>query len=444
MADAAPTAAPGLRAVARNSRFLRFLGSDTAAAFGGSVSIVAVSWLVWQDTHSPIDISFVGLAGFVPGIVLGFIAGVVADRYNRLRLMVLCDLVRAGSIGLLVLALAIAGFSFALVLGVFLVVNSFTALFTPAARALMPRLVGGAALEPANALLNTVNGLGFTIGGAVGGLTVAYAGALLGLGVNAATYGLSAILLVQIAADLGRPATGGATGGGRRSLRDELAEGFRYMRSNRPVLAVTIISLPANFLASLAFAFEVVYAGTYFPGQAAVYGYLVAAFAAGGAVGAFSVARLRPGPYAGTFIAVLGLVAGALTLGLVVLPLEAPVIALFFGLGISVGLINTVYYATVPTIVPNELLARVLSIDQVGSFASIPAALLLGGVVTAAYGVAVTYDVSGVGLLVIGVVALLWPPFRAFRRGTVGLASPELLGGVASSAAANLPRGTPD
>ncbi|HZY70034.1 MAG TPA: MFS transporter [Thermoplasmata archaeon] len=410
------TATPGLAEVARNPRFLRFLGSDTAAAFGGSVSIVAVSWLVYQETHSPIDIALLGLTGFVPGIVLGFLAGVLADRYNRRRLIVLCDLVRAGSIAILVLVLAAVGFSFPIVLGVFVAVNAFGALFTPAARALMPRLVGEGALEPANALLNTLNGVGYTVGGAVGGLTVAYAGALLGLGVNAATYGLSAILLVQIAAELGRPARATTPSGVRDSWRDELAEGFRYLRSNRPVLAVTIASLPANFLASLAFAFEVVYAGTYFPGQAAVYGYLVAAFSAGGALGALAVARLRPGPYAGLFIAVVALVSGLFTLGLVAIPFELPVLVLFFGLGVSVGLINTVYYATVPTLVPNELLARVLSIDQVGSFASIPAALLIGGVITAAYGVAFTYELGGFGLVGIGILAVLWPQFRAFRR----------------------------
>ena len=397
------------------SGFRSLLGSSLAAAVGGSISSVAVNWLVYHYTGSTLDVAYVGLAGIVPGIALGLLAGVFADRYNRRRLMITSDLVRMTVMAILATALYLTGFSLFLVLGVMTLVYSFTALFTPASQAILPRLVPVEQLESANGILAALAQTGSTVGAAAGGLVVVFAGAFIGLGLNAATYALSAIFLFQIASELGRPRPSAEAA--PRGFRREFSEGISYMRTHRPVLEVTFGFLPGNFLLTMVIAFFVVYAATVFGGDAAAYGYLVAGLAGGSAVGALLVPRLRARRFAGLLMgACVTAQAGGIGL-LVVSRTLATSLAAAIGIGLCIGLINTVYFATMQAIVPNEVLARVLSIDSVGAFAAIPGGLLVGGLLAARYGILFTYTLGGVGLLVNGLVLLALPDVRSLRYG---------------------------
>lgn len=395
--------------------FRSLLGSSVASAVGGSVSGVAVNWLVYHYTGSTIDVAYVGLTGILPGIVLGLFAGVVADRYDRRRIMVSADLVRMGVMSVLAAALYLFGFSLLLVLGAMTLVYTFSALFTPASQAILPRLVRTEELEAANGWLSALTQTGITVGAGTGGLLVVFAGAVAGFGVNAATYALSATFLLQIAAAHGRPAARAA--GAARSFRRELGEGTAYMRAHLAVLEVTLGFLPGNFLLTMVASFFVVYAATVYGGNAAAYGYLVAALAAGAVVGALIVPRIRARRFAGLVLGA-SVLAQAGTVAVLVVGRTLPVsLAGAVGSGVCIGLINTVYYSTMQAIVPNELLARVLSIDSVGSFTAIPAGLVVGGVLAAAHGILFVYTIAAIGLGANGVLLLALPDVRSLRYG---------------------------
>jgi MFS family permease len=402
--------------VAGERGFRALLGSSLASSVGAAVAGVAVNWLVYHYTNSTLDVAYVGLTGVVPGIVLGVFAGVLADRYDRRRLMIVSDLVRMAVMGLLAVALLLAGFSLLLVLAAMTLVFSFSALFTPASQAILPRILPVERLEAANGVLSALTQTGFTVGAAAGGLVVVSFGAAAGLGVNAATFGVSALFLYQIASEFGRPAPGSA--GAKRSFRDDVGVGLRYMREHRPVLEVTIGFLPGNFLFTMVAAFFVVYGTTVYGNDPAVFGYLVAAMAGGAVVGALAVVRLRARRFAGVLLGA-GVLAQSGAIALLVVGRTLPIsVAGAAGLGVCIGLINTVYYATMQAIVPNEILARVLSIDSVGSFVAIPGGLLVGGLLAANYGIVFTYAVAGLGLFVNGIVLLALPGVRSIRYGS--------------------------
>lgn len=393
--------------------FRNLFASATASAVGGAVSSVAISWIVYHATHSTLDIALVGVAGFVPGILLGFLSGVLADRYNRRSLMVTADLVRMAAMGLLAVSLYWAGFSLLLIVAVLVVVNAFGSLFTPASQAILPRLVPKGSLEDANGLLQGTTAVMISLGSALGGVIVAFAGAVWGLGLNALTYAASAIFVFQIAGSLGLPRVLGETRSS--SFRREFSEGIGYMRAHRPILEVTLAFLPANFLFTLVVGFVVVYSTARFGANPTIYGSLAAVEAAGTAAGALVVGRIRARRFAGVLMGgcILGQGAGAALLAVshsVVLSLLASAV-----LGLGIGLVNTVYYATMQAIVPGELLARVLSIDSVGAFAAVPAGFAVGGVIASRYGIGLTFLVAAIGLLVNGVAALSLPGFRSMR-----------------------------
>ena len=401
--------------VLQSRDFRSLLGSSLASALGGAISSVAVTYIVYNYTGSSIDVAFVGLTGIVPGIALGLFAGVVADRYDRRKLMYTSDLVRMTVMATLAISLYLTGFSLVLILGAMTLIYSFSAVFTPASQAILPRILPVERLEEANGLLYALVQIGYTVGAAAGGLIVISAGAVAGLGINAATYALSAVLVFQIATHVGRPNVRESTA--PRSIWKELGEGIQYMRTHRPVLQVTLGFLPGNFLLTMVTSFFVVYAATVFAGNAAVYGYLVAGVAGGAAVGALLVPRLRARRFAGLLMGACVVAQGG-AVGLMVVVRSAPLSLVgAILIGLSIGLINTVYFSTMQAIVPNEVLARVLSIDSVGSIVAIPAGLVLGGLLAANHGILFTYTLAALGLTANGSVLLALPGVRSLRYG---------------------------
>ena len=150
----------------RSTGFRFLLGSSLASALGGAISSVSVNWLVYHYTGSTLDVAYVGLTGIVPGIALGLFAGVLADRHDRRRIMIGADLVRMVVMATLAATLFLTGFSLFLILAAMTLVYSFSALFTPASQAILPRIVPTLQLEAANGQLQALTQLGYTVGAA--------------------------------------------------------------------------------------------------------------------------------------------------------------------------------------------------------------------------------------------------------------------------------------
>lgn len=413
-AEPIPAPSKGLGHSLRTPAFRRLFASSAASTLGAAISAVSVNWIVYHYTHSALYIAYVGLTGILPGIVLGLAAGVVADRYNRRSLMVTADLTRFAGMGLLTATLYLTGFSLPLILATMTIVNGFSALFTPASQAILPRLVSKESLEDANGLLYSTSGAAYSAGSAAGGIVVVVLGGVWGLGINAFTYALSAIFLVQIAAELGRPSS--PRSGERRSFRRDLSEGVGYVLKNRTLTEVSFGYLPSNFLTAFVAPYFVVYAATRFGGSAIAYGSLAAALAAGTAVGGLVVGRLSTRPIAGWLMG-SSLVAEGLFIGVLALSwnLWASGFAAF-GDGLTIGFSNTIYYSTIQATVPSNVLGRVLSFGDFGSFVAIPAGLVVGGLVIARYGIGPAISIAAIGVLITAAVLLSLRDFRSFGR----------------------------
>ena len=410
----APTPAPpgGLGHSLRYPGFRNLFSSSAASTFGFAVSIVAVSWIVYHYTHSALDVAYLGLAEIGPGILLGLAAGVVADRYNRRSLMVTADLTRMAGMAILAASLYFLGFSLLLILAVMVVIESFSALFTPASQAILPHLVESSSLEDANGLLYSSSGVARSIGSATGGIVVAILGAVWGIGINAVTYGLSAVFILQIGSKLGQVAAQPPTR--RTSFTADFSEGMRYVLGSRTLTELSFGYLPSNFLSSFVSPFFVVYASARFGGSPLAFGYLAAALAIGTAAGGLAVGRLptrrRAGWWLGGTVLLEGVVYGVLAFAM---NLDLAVLAAF-GAGITIGFGNTVYYSVMQASVPSRVLGRVLSIIDFGSFVAIPAGLVVGGLLISKYGVGPTIAVAALGIFLTGVVLLSLRDFRAF------------------------------
>jgi hypothetical protein len=222
-------------ALLRRRDFRRVYVAVSASELGDALHYIALMWFAF-DAGGPLGVLAVRLADSVPALVFGLHGGLVADRWDRRRVLIGADLVRAA----VLIPVAAAGLAgelplWGLVVAAFLL-TSATSYFDPAYGALLPALVDRRNVQHANGLVRaTAEAL------SVGGWAVA-AGLLAVLpvsaffAVNAATFLLSAAILARVG-------TGGsgAAGSGADARRD-LAAGFEALRA-RPFLAAAVVAL---------------------------------------------------------------------------------------------------------------------------------------------------------------------------------------------------------
>ena len=111
---------------------------STASSVGSSAGLVAINWLVYTVTGSAFDIALVGVAGVIPRVIFGIFSGALADRYNKLRLMIFSSYFRAATMVLLAAALVLYGFQLSLILAAVFVLGLGQSLFRPAINSLLP------------------------------------------------------------------------------------------------------------------------------------------------------------------------------------------------------------------------------------------------------------------------------------------------------------------
>jgi MFS family permease len=233
-------------------QFARLWAASTTSALGSGLASVAAPLLVASRTGSPLIVSATVGAAELPWLLFSLPGGVLVDRVDRRRLMVAIDWSRAAVLAVLAVALLAGWRSIALLDAVVFVVNSGEAVFRSASQAMVAAVVPAAGLERANGWL--VGGtmlMQQMIAGPLGGFLFAVA-VCLPFVVNAGTYAASAALIALVA---GRyRAVPDAATSARRSVRSELAEGFRWLAGQRLLrtMAVLMGLLNVTFTAAVA------------------------------------------------------------------------------------------------------------------------------------------------------------------------------------------------
>jgi len=230
----------GSGALLKHRSFLLFLLSRSSSRFASQVAAVAIGWQVYDLTGSAFDLGMVGLVQFLPTALLVFAAGHAADRYERKRVMQLCQLAQA----LTAIFLAWGAYTGTLtVLQIFIatgVLGTATAFESPAVAALLPLIVPQGSLQRATALSSGAAQIATITGPAIGGLAYAVAPSM-PYGIMAVIWLLGAILTGWIR--LSQPAL----------VRDaatpaDLFAGVRFVRKNPAILGTISLDLFAVLL----------------------------------------------------------------------------------------------------------------------------------------------------------------------------------------------------
>jgi Na+/melibiose symporter-like transporter len=185
--------APGpLRQPAFRSLWLAGLVSEA----GDWLLFIALPIVVYRQTGSALGTSFAFLALLAPAIVLAPLAGRLADRHDRRRMMlIVCGL---QALSLLPLLLVGDHTGLPIVYAVIVVQSALSTLFDPAKNALLPTLVGRDQLVSANSLVALNEGVARLVGGPLGGLLLAAGDLRTIVLADAASYALAAVLIARV------------------------------------------------------------------------------------------------------------------------------------------------------------------------------------------------------------------------------------------------------
>jgi MFS family permease len=378
--------------------FRRLFAGSAASALADQVFPVAVAVLVLDRGGTAGDLGLVLAARFAAIALFGLLGGVFADRLPRVTMLVSADLLRCVAVTGLVVATAADPGVLVLAALVF-VVGSGEAFFRPAYGALVPTVLPAALLPKGNALSSSTSQLAQVVGPGTGGLLIAAAGPRAGLVLVAVMFLLSALLLLRVR----EPAAAGHV---RETVLRDIRIGFAAVLARR-WMAVCLGMFTFNMLAVLApvqVLLPVIVRDS--TGETASYGFVLAVGALGGLAGALVAGHWRR-PAAGR-TAVLGLMLfAAEPLALLA---EAPLPGLAAAWVVSsagIGFFIVRWETALQTDVPRHLLARVVSVDWMATFALYPVGLALTGPAVEAVG--------RTPVLVFAAVAALVPPLLVLR-----------------------------
>lgn len=231
------------RAAFRYPAFTIFQTARCLVVFAMEMQAVAVGWQVYEITHRPLDLGLVGLAQFLPGIVLFLPAGHVADIFDRRKVLITCE-AGFGVCFLLLLLLTVVHSHSVVAIYVVLVLLGVVRSFNgPASRALLPHLVPEEYFQNSVAWASGIFQLATILGPVLGGLIYAifrgpFAVYLIATLIAAVAVGLLLKLQVNI-----KPATA-ATEGDATSI----FEGFRYLWRAKLVLGAISLDMFAVLL----------------------------------------------------------------------------------------------------------------------------------------------------------------------------------------------------
>lgn len=405
------------RPLRRDPAFRALWGAQTASGLGSQVSLLALPLLALTRLHGgALDVGLLRALGSLPVLLLGLPAGAWIERRPLRPVLLGCDLVRLLALAAVPVAYAAGGLDMALLLAVALVAGCATVAFDVAWLSLTPALVGAERLGDANALLGLSQSVSEVGGPGVAGLLIRAVGAAPAVAVDAASFGVSLLLVSRIpAARAPAPAAPASSQGTIAAA----VEGLRWVATQPLHRRLAVATATGNFgLGVLDTAVLVLLARSLHLGAGAI-GVVLAVgstgILAGSAAAGTGRRRLGYGPaaLAGLAVAVVGAAVTPLAPGHAA---GAVVVAAGQWL-LAAGLITfdvaqlTARQATCPP----ELRSRMTATFRWGSGLAVSTGYLLGGVLAAGVGTRPALWV-GVGALAVAFLAAAGGPLRRLRE----------------------------
>jgi MFS family permease len=389
-------------------RPFHLLITSLAVSSGGDwLYNVALLALVYERTGSPTWVSLTTAARLIPFVALGPLGGVLADRYDRRRLMVGADLIRAALMVLLGLVAA-AGLPILLAPVLAGAAAAAGVVYPSCVAACTARFVSDDELQRANAVRSAIGQAAIVAGPVLGALMMMVAGPSVSILLNALTFIASALAVgaIRAGAKFAPPERGSEFE--MPSVLADIRTGARALRGAPDAIRL----IAADVLCSAVYGMltvTLVLVSRKVGAGAGGYGLLLAGFGVGGVIGASVTARLdAPSRWRHTLAIALLLVGiPVAALGLVPTLVGAVALAVLGGGGMVVG--EVLGETALPRMLDDEVLARAYGLAFPISISGIVAGSLIAGPLVSLLGLTGTLAVGGAAVLAIGALLVSRP-----------------------------------
>lgn len=388
----------------RNYR-LYFTG-QSVSLIGTWMQKTAVSWVIYEKTHSNFMLGLTLFASLFPSFVFSFLGGVAADRYNRYKLLLLTQVASMLQAVLLTLLIFFKDYSVWEIIALSAMLGIINAFDVPARQSLVYEMVENKAdLPNALALNSSMVNLSRLIGPGLAGLALEKFGEDICFGLNACSFiaVIGSLLMMRLPKFIATAHP--------KNIFGELKEGFQYIRKT-PSISYVLMMLALISLFVLPFSTLIpVYAKDIFKGTASTFGVIDSVIGLGAFSGAIFLASLKPGRNLRRILAISTLIFGA---GLVLFSHSTyyPVALVFaaisgFGMMSQITISNTLIQTTVDP----AMRGRVISFYAMAFFGMQPLGGLLIGTLSQLIGTPDTVMIQGFITLLIGFLL-----FRFLRK----------------------------
>ena len=384
--------------------FRRYWTTQLCAIFASQMQGVAIGWQVYDMTQRPLDLGFVGLAQFLPVVALALIAGQVADRYDRRRILVGCLILEVLCAALLFLLTVMGNSEVSWIFAVLALAGVARAFEFPATAALLPNLVPTRQFASAAALTSSARQAASIIGPAIGGFLYAVGPTVV--------YGSCSVLLVIAAIQASFIVLRRAAAAPKAVSWASVVAGIGFIRSQPIVLGAISLDLFAVLLGGATallpiYARDILYVGPWGLGL----------LRSAPAIGALSMAVfLARQPIHSRIGRALFIAVGVFGLATVGFALSRTIwlsMVTLVALGASDMVSVVIRRVVVQVFTPDEMRGRVSAVESVFIGASNELGEFESGVTAAWFGVVPAAVLGGVGTL--GIVVFwsrLFPQLR--------------------------------
>jgi MFS transporter, DHA3 family, macrolide efflux protein len=347
---------------------------ETVSYFGDNFYDIAIMWFVFSKTGSGLQTGLVLVSAFLPQVVVGPFLGVLADRWNRKRMMQAASVIQAlltGALALLILLNIVVMWEIYAVTMLLAVVQLA---YSPARAGMFPELLATDELMSGNALFSTSQQIARLVGSTVGGTFVAFAGASAAVAFDATTFLISALFIHRV---VYAPSDKASDNTGNTTIFGDMRVGWQWLWHKRVLLVLIAIGMasnialgPTNVLAPM-FIRQVMHA------NASALGVFDACIGLGIVVGGLTLGSLsskRVGLLFACGIGLQGLALGAVATA----PDMFVAYVANFVLGLAVVAANLPTKTLFQTLVPSDMRGRIGSINSMLSSVAIP--ITYGGI----------------------------------------------------------------
>jgi MFS family permease len=396
------------RSLWRNRDYMLLLSGEIVSSIGSQASGLALPLLVLALTGSDAQAGFVGSVRLLPYLLLSLPVGVLVDRWDRKRVMILCDTGRALSLASIPIALAFNHLTLVQIYLVTLIEGTLFVFFNIAEVSCLPYVVSKEQLPKAVAQNTFTLNASFLIGPTLGGILFGIDHRLPFV-LDAVSYAASVFSLLFIST-----AFQGERLSKPRKLLVELREGLHWLWNQRFIRTIALLA-SGNTVLVAGTALMIIVLATQKHIPTAVLGLVLAAGGIGGALGALSASYiLKRVTFGQVLIATSWLWTLFFPLYLIA-PNAFALGGVFFISAAALSIYDVGQFSYRLTLIPGQLTGRVNSVFRLISFSGQPLGLALTGELLQTVNIAPTVLVLTTGLILLAIVRTLNPHIRAAR-----------------------------